>query len=113
MDSFRAPIADDEFDMEMAKSDEEKQAAANARSSKLWRTLRIASKSKLNLFDRIDDGNNLQALFDVPSDENGGKKASEDGEGGIDGQTGNVAFVGNTSPRNEIDSVATQEAAVK
>ena len=113
MNSFRAPIADDEFDMEMAKSDEERRAAANTRSSKLWRTLRIASKSKLNLFDRIDDGNNLQALFDVPGDENGGKKASENGEGGIDEQAGNVAFGRNSSPRNEIDSVATQEATVK
>lgn len=47
----------------MAKTGEEKQQATDARASKLWRTLRIASKSKLNLFDRIDDGNNLQALF--------------------------------------------------
>ena len=47
----------------MAKTEEEKQLSSNARASKLWRTLRIASKTKLNLFDKIDDGNNLQALF--------------------------------------------------
>ena len=48
----------------MAKTDEEKVLASNARASKLWRTLRVASKRKLNLFDKIDDGNNLQALFE-------------------------------------------------
>lgn len=52
----------------MAKTGEEKQQASDARASKLWRTLRIASKSKLNLFDKIDDGNNLQALFQPEED---------------------------------------------
>ena len=70
MESFKGPIADDEFNIEMAKTDEEKDSATNARASKLWRTLRIACKSKLNLFDRIDDGNNLQALFQPEGEEN-------------------------------------------
>ena len=72
-ESFQRPIADDEFEMEMAKDDVEKRAAADARASKLWRTLRIASKSKLSLFDKIDDGNNLKALFESPVDDNKGK----------------------------------------
>ena len=53
----------------MGKTDEEKQQAIDARASKLWKTLRIASKSKLNLFDKIDDGNNLQALFQPEAEE--------------------------------------------
>ena len=53
----------------MAKTEEEKHQAIDARASKLWRTLRIASKSKLNLFDKIDDGNNLQALFQPEEEE--------------------------------------------
>lgn len=69
-ESFQRPIADDDFEIEMARTDEEKRLATDARASKLWRTLRIASKSKLNLFDKIDDGNNLQALFEVNGDEN-------------------------------------------
>lgn len=73
-DSFRGPIADDEFDAAMAKTEEEKQLALNARSSKMWRTLRIASKSKLSLFDKIDDGNNIQALFQPEGDENRSKE---------------------------------------
>lgn len=77
-DSFRGPILEDDFDIEMAKTREEKQQATDARASKLWRTLRIASKSKLNLFDKIDDGNNLQALFQ-PEEEKGKEKTEIDG----------------------------------
>ena len=58
----------------MAKTDEDKQLATHARASKLWRTLRVASKSKLNLLDKIDDGNNLQALFEPEETENRSKK---------------------------------------
>jgi THO complex subunit 1 len=53
----------------MARTDEEKQQAIDAKASKLWRTLRIASKSKLSLFDKIDDGNKLDALFEPEADE--------------------------------------------
>jgi len=76
-ESFERPIADDEFEIEMAKTDEEKRLATDARASKLWRTLRIASKNKLNRFDRIDDGNNLKALFEPDGDES--KKADVNG----------------------------------
>ncbi|KAF6221845.1 hypothetical protein HO133_001813 [Letharia lupina] len=77
-ESFRGPIAEDDFDIEMAKTGEEKQQATDARASKLWRTLRIASKSRLNLFDRIDDGNNLQALFQ-PEEEESKEQTEVDG----------------------------------
>ena len=62
----------------MAKTSEEKQQATDARASKLWRTLRIASKSKLNVFDKIDDGNNLEALFRPEEEEH---KEKTDAEG--------------------------------
>ena len=61
----------------MAKTGEEKQQATDARASKLWRTLRIASKSKLNVFDKIDDGNNLQALFQSEEGENKDKDKAD------------------------------------
>ena len=72
-ESFLQPIADDEFDAQMAKTEEDKQLAMNARASKLWRTLRIASKNRFALFDKIDDGNNLRALFEVPEEEKNGQ----------------------------------------
>ncbi|KAH0542175.1 hypothetical protein FGG08_003396 [Glutinoglossum americanum] len=67
-ESFRGPILDDEFEIDTAKNEEEKQLAISARSSKIWRALRIASKTKLSLFDRIDDGQNLEVLFKTDSD---------------------------------------------
>ncbi|KAM0799984.1 THO complex, subunit THOC1 [Usnea florida] len=76
-ESFRGPIVEDDFDIEMAKTSEEKQQATDARASKLWRTLRIASKSKLNVFDKIDDGNNLEALFRPEEEEHKEKMDAE------------------------------------
>ena len=32
-------------------------------ASKTWKTLRIAAKSKLNLFDKIDDKKNLKGFL--------------------------------------------------
>ena len=62
-ESFRMPIADDEFDISGARTEEEKSLATNARASKLWRTFRLAAKRQYGLFDKMDDGNNLDALF--------------------------------------------------
>lgn len=95
----------------MATTEEEKQLLANARASKLWRTLRIASKSKLNLFDRIDDGHNLQALF---GDENGAKKAGDDD--GVETEPSNTlnpASAGKTLTTIELDLTGATETVVK
>lgn len=80
MESFERPIADDDFDIDMAKDAEEKQLSVDARASKLWRTLRIASKNKLNLLDKIDDGNNLRALFEPEGEENRDKTEANGSE---------------------------------
>ena len=66
IESFRGPIAEDDFDLRMANNDEEKQRAEEARASKYWRILRIASKNKLGMFDKIDDGSSIEALFQAP-----------------------------------------------
>jgi THO complex subunit 1 len=63
LSTFRRPIEDDQFDLEMGRTDEEKSLASNAKASKLWRALRIASKSKLAILEKLDDGKNLDALF--------------------------------------------------
>lgn len=74
---YKAPIMEDEFDMEMARTEEEKEEAATRRASKMWRALRLASKDRLNLFDRIEDGKGLGVLFDPPAVKEM-KKAEED-----------------------------------
>lgn len=74
MESFRGPIADDDFDVETAKNDEEKELVSNARASKLWRMLRLAANHKIKLFDKIEDGKNLDALFPLEGETNGTKE---------------------------------------
>ncbi|KAI9799593.1 MAG: hypothetical protein M1833_003908 [Piccolia ochrophora] len=67
--SFERAVANDDFDMEMAKSEEDKQLAANAKASKAWRALRVASKNRLNLFDKLDDNaQKLDVLFKADED---------------------------------------------
>lgn len=77
-ESFKGPIAEDDFDISMAKDEEEKQRLRDARASKVWRTLRIASKSKFKLFHKIEDANNLVVLFEPKSD---GSQASTEANG--------------------------------
>ena len=64
VESFKSPIADDDFEIDTAKDQEEKQRLKDARASKIWRALRVASKSKFKLFHKIEDGNNLEVLFE-------------------------------------------------
>ncbi|KAI9683088.1 MAG: hypothetical protein M1829_005879 [Trizodia sp. TS-e1964] len=64
LDSFEGPIAEDEFDISLAKTDEDKQLSLNSKASKSWRALRITAKSKLHIFDRVDDGQNIQVIFE-------------------------------------------------
>ncbi|KAL9030980.1 MAG: hypothetical protein Q9196_000949 [Gyalolechia fulgens] len=85
VEDYKVPIMEDEFDMDMAKTDEEKENAAVAKASKMWRALRIASKSRLNMFDKLEEGKGLDPLFDQPipaqGDENEPRK--EDGKEGV------------------------------
>jgi len=65
--SLLGGILDDEMDIDMAQTAEEKQAAVNAKSSKTWRILRLAAKTKMAAFDKIDDGSKLNILFEAPA----------------------------------------------
>lgn len=67
-DSFLMSIMDDEMDIDMAPTSDEKEAAIRSKSSKTWRILRLAAKSKLSAFDKINDGQNLKALFEIPQE---------------------------------------------
>ncbi|KAL8658351.1 MAG: hypothetical protein Q9226_001061 [Calogaya cf. arnoldii] len=84
-EDFKAPIMEDEFDLDMAKTEAEKESIGVAKASKMWRTLRIASRNRLNLFDKLEDGNGLGPLFDPPPAAKGGevdqgKKDGTEGE---------------------------------
>ncbi|KAF2085000.1 nuclear matrix protein [Saccharata proteae CBS 121410] len=70
-------IQGDELDLEMAMTDEEKQGLQESIASKTWKALRVASKSKLSLFDKVDDGKQLQNLLQSAD---GGDEAGKDGQ---------------------------------
>jgi THO complex subunit 1 len=85
VDSYMRGIAEDEFSIAMAPNTEEKEEAIKAKASKTWRTLRLASRSKLNLFDKIDDGKKLQILFEIISAPEGRLKPAMGVENGVGG----------------------------
>lgn len=111
-ESFRSDIVEDEFTIETAKTDEDKHLATGARASKLWRMLRGASKSKLNLLDKIDDGNNWQALFELEESENRSKK-EEGGSNGVSRESPVREQVPPQSAEPSLDATLAQEAVIK
>ncbi|KAJ5734269.1 hypothetical protein N7493_003055 [Penicillium malachiteum] len=66
-DSLMMSIMDDDMDIDMAQTPDDKEAAIRAKSSKTWRILRLTAKTKLSAFDKIEDGQKLQALFEEPA----------------------------------------------
>ncbi|KAG5982498.1 hypothetical protein E4U55_001834 [Claviceps digitariae] len=63
LDSFQRKIADDEFEIGMPTNEQTKAAAIAGLSSKSWRALRIAARSKLSAFDKIDDPKKVDIVF--------------------------------------------------
>ncbi|KAL4758465.1 THO complex subunit THO1/HPR1 [Aspergillus foveolatus] len=65
-ESLMRVIEDVEFDIDTAQTNEDKEAAVQAKASKTWLLLRLSAKSKLAAFDKIEDGKNLKTLFETP-----------------------------------------------
>lgn len=62
--SFKRKIADDEFEIEMPTDAQTKAAAIESKASNSWMALRIASKSRLAVFDKIDDQEKIDIIFE-------------------------------------------------
>lgn len=56
-----------ELDLDMADTEEERRQVGEKKSSHVWRGLRLASKTQLSSFDRIEHGKGLEALQPVAS----------------------------------------------
>ncbi|KAI9167361.1 THO complex subunit 1 [Paramyrothecium foliicola] len=71
LDTFKAKIADDDFEISMPTNDQTKAAAIAGKSSKSWRALRVAGRFKLAAFDKIDDPKKVDVVFEelVEADE--------------------------------------------
>ncbi|KAL2020354.1 hypothetical protein VTK56DRAFT_8483 [Thermocarpiscus australiensis] len=64
LSSLRRGIADDDFEIEMPTNDETKARAIEGKASKTWRALRIASKFKLSTFDKLDEDDKIDIIFE-------------------------------------------------
>lgn len=75
---FKEKIAADDLDMDFANSEKEKAQLVESKASKTWRALRIARGSRLATFDKIEDWQNVEPIFqEQPESE----EEAEDDEG--------------------------------
>ncbi|KAK7923253.1 hypothetical protein PG985_007324 [Apiospora marii] len=79
---YKAKIADDDLNLEFAKSEKEKADILESKASKTWRALRLARRSRLAALDKIDDWQNVDAIFEDP------KAAAEEPEEEEEGEVG-------------------------
>jgi THO complex subunit 1 len=79
LESFKNKIAEDDLEIEMPTNDETKEAAVNGKASKSWRALRIASKTKLISFDKIEDPDKIDLIFEeIPVEAGSAKEDAHD-----------------------------------
>ncbi|SPO00557.1 related to nuclear matrix protein p84 [Cephalotrichum gorgonifer] len=69
LESFKRKIADDDFEIDMPTNNQTKAAAVEGKASKSWRALRIAAQNKLAAFDKLDDPEKIDAIFETQVDE--------------------------------------------
>ncbi|KAG9957610.1 nuclear matrix protein, partial [Aureobasidium melanogenum] len=81
-------IENDELDLEMAMTDEEKNSLEAAKQSKTWRALRAASRTSLALLDKVDPSTRLPALY--KQEENQGEAAADDPTSATENDSGEV-----------------------
>ncbi|KAJ4264774.1 hypothetical protein NW762_005017 [Fusarium torreyae] len=77
LDSFKRKIADDDFEIEMPTNDQTKAAAIAGKASKSWRALRIAARTKLAAFDKIEDPKKIDIVFEELTEADDGDDTEE------------------------------------
>ncbi|KAI1743670.1 THO complex subunit 1 transcription elongation factor-domain-containing protein [Xylaria scruposa] len=63
LEEFKKKIATDDLDFDFANTEKERTQLLESKASKTWRALRIARRSKLATFDKIEDWKNVGAIF--------------------------------------------------
>jgi THO complex subunit 1 len=113
-DALMMGIMDDEMDVDMAQTPDDKDMAEKARSSKTWRLLRLSVKTKLARFDKFKDGENLTALFESPEAPTGTPQPTEGTEStsqppeeraGQESTTKQTSFGGDSAQDEEIKDI--------
>jgi len=76
IESFRSKIELDDMDIDMARNEEEKNLAIDAKTSKSWRALRLASTTKITAFDKIEKSDKIDVIFqEDPKGEDAGDES--------------------------------------
>ncbi len=77
---FKNKIANDDLDLDFASSEKEKIQLLESKASKTWRALRIARRSRLATFDKIEDWRNVDAIFQEPDAEEMQEEGAAEGQ---------------------------------
>ncbi|KAI0393657.1 THO complex subunit 1 transcription elongation factor-domain-containing protein [Xylariaceae sp. FL0594] len=77
LDQFKAKLAANELDLDFAKDEKEKRQLLESKASLAWRSLRIARRTKLPAFDKIDDWKNVDAIFEEIKAEEGAAETAK------------------------------------
>ncbi|KAK3380391.1 THO complex subunit 1 transcription elongation factor-domain-containing protein [Lasiosphaeria ovina] len=88
--TFQSKISDDDFEIDMARTEQAKAKAIDSKASNTWRALRLASRFKLASFDKIDDDDKIDAIFEDSAD--------EDAEDAADATNGEVVLPDDRRP---------------
>lgn len=110
--SFKRDIQEADLEIEMPLTDKSKAEAVETKASMSWRALRIASKTKLRLFDKIDSYEDISILFEdeKPKEEETVEievEAHQNGGVGWDGGDGDEAAASDAE-NNANDTAAAQ-----
>ncbi|KAI0010273.1 THO complex subunit 1 transcription elongation factor-domain-containing protein [Xylariaceae sp. FL0662B] len=80
LEVFKEKIASDDLDLEFVKNEKERSQVLDSKASKTWRALRIARRSKLAVFDKIDDWQKVDVIFQDQSNSEGEEEAEGKGQ---------------------------------
>lgn len=114
--SFKRGIQEADLEIEMPLTDKSKAEAIETKASMSWRALRIASRTKLQLFDKIDSYEDISILFEEekPKEEEADVEAeAELQQNGGDGNEANgTVDAGNNTNVEDTDAAAAELAQV-
>lgn len=106
--SFKRKIEEDELEIDMPESEESKKDAIKNKASKSWRALRIASKTRLSVFDKIEDSDKIGVIFEdkKPIEK---KKTAEEKDEGEAMDTDKIPETEAATAAEEVDKIAAEE----
>ena len=64
LQSFRRGIQEDQLEIDMPLNPQSKATAIERKASRTWKALRLASRTRLAVFDKIDNDDNIDIVFE-------------------------------------------------